>query len=47
MATAGERGLAAERRFPMNSWSQTTSLLVVMAVIAVFYVLGRLIAEGL
>ena len=30
----------------MSSWSQTVSLLVVMGVIAVFYVLGRLVAEG-
>ena len=30
----------------MDSWSETTSLIVIMAVIAVFYVLGRLIAEG-
>ena len=30
----------------MTSWSQTTSLLVVMAVIVVFYVLGRLVVEG-
>jgi hypothetical protein len=31
----------------MGSWSEATSLLVVMAVIAVCYVLGRLIAERL
>ena len=31
----------------MDSWSETMSLLVLMAVIAVFYVLGRLIAEWL
>jgi hypothetical protein len=31
----------------MDSWSQTTSLLVLMAVIAIFYVLGRLMAERL
>ncbi len=30
----------------MKSWSQATSLIVLMAVIAVFYVLGRVIAEG-
>jgi hypothetical protein len=30
----------------MSSWPQTTSLLVLMGVIAVVYVLGRLIAEG-
>jgi hypothetical protein len=30
----------------MSPWSQTVSLLVVMGVIAVFYVLGRLIVEG-
>lgn len=28
----------------MDSWSQTTSLIVLMIVIAVFYILGRLIA---
>ena len=30
----------------MKSWSEATSLMVVMVVIAVFYVLGRVIAEG-
>jgi hypothetical protein len=28
----------------MDSWSETTSLLVLMTVIAIFYVVGRLIA---
>ena len=30
----------------MKSWSAATSLIVLMAVITVFYVLGRVIAEG-
>ena len=29
----------------MDSWSQATSLIVLMAIIAVFYIVGRLIAE--
>jgi hypothetical protein len=31
----------------MDSWSETRSLIVLTAVIAVFYVLGRAIAEML
>jgi hypothetical protein len=31
----------------MDSWSETRSLIVLMAVIAVFYVVGRAIAEML
>ena len=31
----------------MNTWSETRSLLVLMAVIAVCYVLGRALAEVL
>ena len=31
----------------MDTWSETRSLIVLMAVIAVFYVLGRVIAEML
>lgn len=31
----------------MNSWSETRSLVVLMAVIAVCYVLGRVVAEML
>ena len=31
----------------MDSWSETRSLVVLMAVIAVFYVLGRALAEML
>ena len=31
----------------MDSWSETKSLVVIMAVIAIFYVLGRFVAEGL
>ncbi len=31
----------------MNSWSETKSLMVIMAVIAIFYVLGRVVAEAL
>lgn len=29
----------------MDSWSEATSLIVLMAVIAVFYVIGRLVAS--
>jgi hypothetical protein len=28
----------------MNTWSETRSLIVLMAVIAVFYILGRVLA---
>jgi hypothetical protein len=28
----------------MDSWSETASLIVLMAVIAIFYVVGRLVA---
>ena len=31
----------------MDSWSETRSLIVLMTVIAVFYVLGRALAEML
>jgi hypothetical protein len=31
----------------MDSWSETRSLIVLMAVIAVFYILGRALAEML
>jgi len=31
----------------MDSWSETKSLIVIMAVIAIFYVLGRIIADAL
>jgi hypothetical protein len=31
----------------MESWSETRSLIVVMAAIAVFYILGRWVAESL
>ncbi len=31
----------------MGTWSETRSLIVLMAVIAVFYVLGRVVAEML
>jgi hypothetical protein len=31
----------------MDTWSETRSLIVLMAVIAVFYVLGRALAEML
>ena len=31
----------------MDSWSETRSVIVLMAVIAVFYVLGRAIAQML
>ena len=31
----------------MDSWSETRSLIVLMAVVAVFYVLGRALAEML
>jgi hypothetical protein len=36
-----------ERGSTMDTWSETRSLIVLMAVIAVFYVLGRVIAEML
>jgi len=31
----------------VNSWSETKSLVVIMVVIATFYVLGRLVADAL
>ena len=31
----------------MDSWSETRSLVVLMTIIAVFYVLGRVLAEML
>ena len=31
----------------MDSWSETKSLIVIMAVIAIFYVLGRFVADAL
>jgi hypothetical protein len=31
----------------MDSWSESKSLIVIMAVIAVFYVLGRFVADAL
>jgi hypothetical protein len=31
----------------VDSWSETRSLIVLMAVIAVFYILGRALAEML
>jgi hypothetical protein len=31
----------------MNSWSETKSLIVIVAVIAVFYVLGRFVSNAL
>ena len=31
----------------MDTWSQTRSLIMLMAIIAVFYVLGRAVAEML
>jgi hypothetical protein len=31
----------------MDSWSETKSLLVVMAVVAACYLIGRWVAEGL
>ena len=31
----------------MNTWSETRSLIVLMAVIAIFYILGRALAEML
>jgi len=31
----------------MDSWSETKSLIVIMAVIAIFYVLGRIVADAL
>jgi len=31
----------------MGAWSETRSLIVLMAVIAVFYVLGRMVAQML
>jgi hypothetical protein len=37
----------AKRGTSMNSWSETKSLIVIMAVIAVFYVLGRFVANAL
>ena len=30
----------------MDSWSETKSLVLIMAVIAIFYVLGRVVADG-
>jgi hypothetical protein len=31
----------------VDSWSETKSLVVIMVVIAIFYVLGRIIADAL
>ena len=31
----------------MDSWSETKSLIVIMTVIAIFYVLGRIVADAL
>jgi hypothetical protein len=31
----------------MDSWSEIESLIVIMAVIAIFYVLGRVVADAL
>ena len=31
----------------MDSWSETKSLIVIMTVIAIFYVLGRVVADAL
>ncbi len=31
----------------MDSWSESKSLVVIMAMIAIFYVLGRIVAAGL
>ena len=31
----------------MDSWSETQSLIVIMAVIAIFYVFGRFVADAL
>ena len=30
----------------MDSWSETKSLIVIMTVIAIFYVLGRVVADA-
>jgi hypothetical protein len=40
------RGSRSEKRGDnaMNTWSETRSLIVLMAVIAVFYILGRALA---
>ena len=52
-APAADRPRAAthEPRFeggnPMDSWSETRSLVVLMTIIAVCYVLGRALAEML
>ena len=40
------RGSRSEKRGDnaVNTWSETRSLLVLMAVIAIFYILGRVLA---
>jgi hypothetical protein len=52
--TVAPRPLAGERRSPwsrrgasVDSWSETKSLMVIMVVIAIFYVLGRVVADAL
>jgi hypothetical protein len=43
----GPRSEKQERGSAVDTWSETRSLIVLMTVIAVFYVLGRVVAEML